>query len=214
MEYIIRPFKKEDRDAVRTISCETAFLDVPRREIFSDDEILADALIGYYTDYEPQSCFVAESDHKVIGYVIGSKDVHVMDKVFNAKILGPLFIKAFWKNLFFNFTNLRFFLYVFRSALRGEFFSPFFSNDFPGTLHINIKKGFRGQGIGEVMIQHYVQYLKNNSVPGLHFGTLSDKAKEFFLKNGFMVLYQGSRSYLRPYTGKETNYYVLGRKLS
>lgn len=56
---IIRPFRKDDRESVRRISCETAFWGKNRKNIFADDEILADALTMYFTDYEPESCFVA-----------------------------------------------------------------------------------------------------------------------------------------------------------
>ena len=65
MQYLIRPYQKEDRPSVRRISCETAFLDADLHDFFSDEEILADALTLYFTDYEPESCFVAELEEQI-----------------------------------------------------------------------------------------------------------------------------------------------------
>lgn len=207
------PFQKEYREPLRRISCETAFLEVPRERIFTDDEILADALTIYFTDYEPQSCSVAVSGNNVIGYITGSKDVCIMNKIFNSKIIFPLLIKAIRKQIFFKKTNLRFFFYLLRSVLLGEYSMPNLSHDFPATLHINLSKDYRGQGLGKALINHYLNYLRQNKIQGVHFGTFSEKAKDFFIKTGFQVLFSSKRTYLKPYTGKEINFYIFGMRL-
>ena len=71
---VIRKFNSKDRNGIRGISCDTAFLGKPRTDFFDDDEILADALTLYFTDYEPGSCFVAVYGEKVVGYLVGAKD--------------------------------------------------------------------------------------------------------------------------------------------
>ncbi|MEJ2568617.1 MAG: hypothetical protein P8Z50_07085 [candidate division WOR-3 bacterium] len=50
---IIRKFSKKDIEDVRRIACETAFGGSSRYDFFEDDEILADLLTRYYTDYRP-----------------------------------------------------------------------------------------------------------------------------------------------------------------
>lgn len=67
----IRKFNNCDRKDIRRISCDTAFLEESRKVFFDDDEILADALTLYFTDYEPDSCFVAVKNDKIIGYIKG-----------------------------------------------------------------------------------------------------------------------------------------------
>lgn len=94
-----------------------------------------------------------------------------------------------------------------------NFICPIFKEEFPATLHINLAKEFRGKGIGEKLIETYLNFLKGEGVRGVHFGTVSEGAKNFFLKTGFTVLFQSTRTYLKPYLGKEINFYVFGREL-
>ena len=213
MQYTIRPYHKDDRIFVRRISCETAFLEAGLHKFFSDEEVLADSLTLYFTDCEPESCFVSDTAGQVTGYIIGSKDVRRMDRVFNSQVLPVLLTKAWRRKVFLNKTNLRFFRYILRSGICGEFFMPDFSRDFPATLHINLDRNFRGQGVGGALIDRYLDYLRENKVPGVHFGTFSETAKNFFIKKGFQELFRSKRTYFKPYLGKEINFYVFGRKL-
>jgi hypothetical protein len=209
-EVVIRNFTRVDRDRVRRISCDTSFLGLDRGNIFSDDEILADALTLTYTDYEPESCFVAQVKDRVVGYISGTRDVSAMSRVDN-KVIPDLLLKALRRGVFIRKVNLKFFFYCFRSAVVGEFFMPDFSKKFPASLHVNIEEGYRQEGIGRKLITHYLHYLTDNHVRGVHFGTLSESAHTFFVSLGFIDLFQGKRSYLKPYLGKEINFYVLGK---
>jgi GNAT superfamily N-acetyltransferase len=213
IECVIRKYDCNDRDSVRRISYETAFLECPRKLIFDDDEILADALTLYFTDYEPESCFVAVADNKVVGYIIGSKDAADIKRVFGSKIIIPVLIKAFSRGVFFKLVNLKYFFHVLLSALKREFIAPELSKDFPSLLHINIDEAYRGQGIGERLIQIYLAFLKEEGSRGVHFGTISERAVTFFLGNGFNILFQNKRTYLKPYFNKAVNFYIFGRKL-
>jgi len=209
---VIRKYLPQDRSGVRRISCETAFLELDRRKVFNDNEILADALTLYYTDYEPESCFVAEAGSRIVGYIIGSKDVSAMNRIGNRIIFPRLLLKALRRGVFFNKVNARFLFYCLRSMLRGELSAPHFSKEFPATLHINIEEGFRKQKVGQRLVEAYLFNLKNNRVRGVHFGAFSGPGKNFFLKMGFAVLFQSERTYLEPYLGKEVTVYVFGRK--
>jgi ribosomal protein S18 acetylase RimI-like enzyme len=72
-EIHIRPYEPRDRDAVRKLCCETGFLGKPIDPVFEDRELFADYLTSYYTDVEPESCFVMEHDQEVKGYLLGSR---------------------------------------------------------------------------------------------------------------------------------------------
>ena len=181
--FVIRKFNPRDRPAVRRICCDTALMGEPSAIFFDDDEIFADALTSYFTDHEPESCFVAEYDNNVVGYLIGAKDVRRMDKIFTDKIAATLFIKALRRGVFLHKKNVMFLFRVFLSIVRGEFKTPIFSKDFPAILHINIIKGCRAAGLGSKLINAYLDYLKSQSVKGVHFTTMSDKASQFFKKH-------------------------------
>ncbi|MDD5691737.1 MAG: GNAT family N-acetyltransferase [Candidatus Omnitrophica bacterium] len=208
----IRGFLPRDREDLRRISCQTAFPGIKPGEVFSDNEVLADALTIYFTDHEPQSCFVAVTDNRVVGYIIGTKDASAMEHINGKNIFPRLIRKALRRGVFLNISNLKFIFYCLRSACRGEFFMPDFSKKFPAMLHINIESGYRQAGLGARLIKTYEAYLREQGVSGVHFGTLSEEAKGFFLKMGFTILAQGRRSYLKPYLGKEVNFYVFGKQ--
>ena len=111
--FVIRKYDSRDRSAVRRICCETALAGEPSAIFFDDDEVFADALTIYFTDHEPESCFVAEHDNNVIGYLIGAKDARRMDKIFANKSAMPLLIKALRRGVFFRKNNVKFFMYLF-----------------------------------------------------------------------------------------------------
>ena len=209
----VRKLYTTDRQAVRKISCSTAFLDEDSNKIFGNDEMLADILTLYFTDYEPQSCFVAIREGKVIGYLIGAKDVKVMRKVFNHKIIPQLIIRAVKERILSKINTRLFLLRAALGFLKGEFLAPDFSGKYPATLHVNIDRGWRGQGAGRMLVERYIHFLGENNVKGVHFGTRSEYAMEFFVRLGFAILRKSKRSYLRHYLNKKMPYYILGKKI-
>lgn len=58
---------------MRWLCCQTGFLGKPIDPVFEDRELFADYLTAYYTDIEPESCFVLELDGEVKGYLLGSR---------------------------------------------------------------------------------------------------------------------------------------------
>jgi GNAT superfamily N-acetyltransferase len=210
---IIRKFSKKDREDVRRIACETAFWGNSRYEFFEDDEILADLLTKYYTDYEPDYCFVVAYDGSVIGYLIGARNVSVVNRVFYFRIIPRLFFKSIRRGLFFKKNTSKFIFHCFVSFFKGEFFAPDFSLKYPATLHIDIDKNFHSLGIGRNLINKYLDFLKEEKVKGVHFGTTSEGAKIFFTKVGFNLLLTKKRTYLRYKIGKEQVFYVFGKEI-
>lgn len=73
MACTIRPYKPEDREAVRHVCCETGFMGNPIEPVFSDRQLFADFFSSYYTDYEPENSLVAIDDEtgELIGYLLG-----------------------------------------------------------------------------------------------------------------------------------------------
>ncbi|MDD5772391.1 MAG: GNAT family N-acetyltransferase [bacterium] len=213
MNFIIRPFENRDRNAVREISCETAFLEFPRENIFDDDEILADALTSYFTDHEPGAAFVAETDNRVVGYIIGSKNAESMKKTVDRKILPDLILKAIKRGVLLRSKNIKFLFYFLQKFLKGEFYVPLNLSGYPAVFHINIHKNFRNNGIGSLLILNYLDFLKKEGVRGVHFGTISEKSKNFFEKAGFTILFQSKRTYLKPYIGKDIVFYLYGKNI-
>lgn len=72
-EVTVRKYSPRDRDVVRWLCCQTGYLGKPIDPVFEDRELFADYLTSYYTDCEPESCFVLEHNGVVSGYLLGSR---------------------------------------------------------------------------------------------------------------------------------------------
>lgn len=209
----IRPYKKEDRQQVRDIAWETAFIGKPGNKFFADRELLCDFLVLYFTDHEPGSCFVACDKDKVVGYLIGSRDTKRMALVFRKKILLPLLVKLLFRGVLLSKRNLRLFFNFFRSFLKGEFLMPDLHQKYPATLHINLRQGFRGAGTGARLVLAYLNMLRRENIPGVYLATMSEKAGKFFSLQGFSLLYSYPRTYFSHITNKPIRVYIYARDL-
>lgn len=209
----IRKYLPEDRPALRDIAYSTAFMG-DSAEIFCDDkEVLADLLTMYFTDYEPESCFVGVADDKVVGYLIGARDEDRLNKKMLSRIIPGTVVKMFRRGTFLRAKNISFLLRMIWSSLKGEFLMPDYSKNYPAILHINILERFRSSGLGAQLVGTYKEYLKVSGVGGVHLVTMSEKAGQFFEKMGFSVLFQGKRTYLEYGHRRPVKAYVYGQKL-
>jgi len=212
-EIIVRKFKAADRESVRDIAWETAFIGEPADAFFSGKEILADFLTLYFTDYEPDSCFVVVVGSRVVGYLIGSQDSLRLASTFKNKILAGLLGKFIFSGAIFRRKNLRVIFSFFLSLLKGEFNIAEARISYPAVLHINLRKDFRGRGAGERLILAFEQYLRNQGSRGMHLATVSQRAGIFFRKQGFSLLSRYRRSYFRYLLGKDIKVHIYGKKL-
>jgi GNAT superfamily N-acetyltransferase len=185
---VIRKYEPKDRAAVRRICYDTGLMGDPIDPYFGCAELFADYWMNYYTDYEPESAFVAELDGKVIGYLVGCKDTLAQQEIRNIEIMP----KIRRKFLTFGYrAEWRIFGYLWRylrSMLRGEFADEPIG-DYPAHLHINLAEGYRSGGIGAKLLFAYLDYLRENGVRGLHLGTTTYNklATPFYEKRGFRL---------------------------
>ena len=70
----IRRYRRRDRAQIRHIICATALRGRPLAAFFEDEQVLVKLFMDYYLSYEPESCFVAESEGRVVGYIVGCTD--------------------------------------------------------------------------------------------------------------------------------------------
>ena len=210
----IRKFEKKDRDQVRSISHDTAFMGQPASLFFEGREIICDALNLYFTDYEPESCFVAEANSTVVGYLIGAKSKITAENFFKDRVILYLFWKALRSGVFLKRKNIAFIFSCLQAFLTGGLATPDFTKEYPATLHINISEKYRGKNIGTALISAYLGYLKQSLVPGVHLATLSQAGADFFAKQSFQLLYEGKRPYFRRILQKDVPLYIYGKKLA
>lgn len=212
-QVVIRKYLSQDRSSVRQIAWDTAFMGKPASAFFEDEEFLKDLLTGYFTDYEPESCFVAESGNEVVGYLLGCRDSRTLDRVSMRFIAPRLVRQLIGRNVLFRRKNIVFGLHMLESFLKGELSSPDFSRDYPATLHINIANGFRRSGSGSQLMAAFMVYLKEHGIEGVRLATYSPDAGAFFRKNGFILLFLRARTYFRYILKSDVNVYIYAKKL-
>ncbi len=196
MEFRIRKYELKDRESVRWICCETGFMGEPVENYFIGRESFAEMWSGYWTDYEPESCLVAEAGGRVVGYLLGCLDTNKQARIFQKEIQPKLFRMALKEGDFRRWKNWRYFYRVFRSARRGEFKEPreTVNAEYPAHLHTNIAPPeYRGKGMGKALMQGYLAYLRERQIPGVHLVTTSRNraALGLYYRTGFQDLFRG-----------------------
>jgi len=211
-EVIIRPYSQGDRDSVRGLAYDTAFMGDSADIFFNDRQLLEDFLTVSFIDYEPGSCFIAESKRKVVGYLMGLKNTSSLSRVYRFQTAFKLLFKSITHNIIFRRKSAQFLFYCLISFMKGEFHSPDFSQEYPATLHINLAEGFRNQGIGRNLVNVYLEYLVKEKVKGVRLATLSEKAARFYEQLGFIILYKRKRTYFRNILHRDVICYIYGKK--
>ena len=205
----IRPYKADDLDSLRTLCCDVADRGAPIENFFPDRDVAADLLTKYYTDYEPQSTFVAECDGRIVGYINGCMDNRRYGLVMFWLLMPPLLIKAF-KGGIFSRPEIR---QLLRGSLKNwrRIFvwrkKSFHSHQ--GHLHIGIANGFRGQQIGRNLINTLAEYALQMGIGELT-ASVHDANKAagiFFETQGFVVRERYPMVLIRD--GKQEHYHSL-----
>jgi GNAT superfamily N-acetyltransferase len=165
---VIRPYTPADREAVREIACDTADHGEPVENFFSDRQLIADVLTRYYTDIDSRAVWIAEERGQVVGYLTGALDTFACQKVMFRKVILPAVGGALGRGLLFRGETWR----LIESGL-ATFFSGGHRRGipldlYPAHLHINLRKGERGRGIGRGLMERYLQQLKEEGIPGVH----------------------------------------------
>lgn len=208
---IIRSFKEGDRGPLRKLCADTAFMGEGVERFFPDRELFCDWASVYYTDYEPQSIFVAEYENQLCGYVMGAKDEPKYRGV--SAELSMVCLNRAWGRLLFETSPRKLLFGLVKSFIFGEFKRPDFSRHYPAHLHINVDKAFRGSGIGSMLMNRFEDYLRSSKVYGARLATISARANRFFQKQGFGILYRRRVTYFDYLAREEIYLSMYGKTL-
>lgn len=154
-EPVIRLYREQDREAVRTICCETGFLGKAIDQVFSDRELFADFLTGYYLDVEQDLAVVLEFEGRVEGYILGCRFPRKKNAYEIRKIPGRI-PRLLWRYLFSYPAHSR--RYVEWLLCRGW-------REVPETpekmahMHINLRPGFKNVSGTRAMIETFLKLL-------------------------------------------------------
>ena len=185
----VRRFQPVDREQIREIACQTASHRGALEQLFGDADVMADLLTRYYTDYEPASLWVAVDDNgHVIGYLSGC-----LRSVWRRRRMArTIFPRAVWRALRGGALWRRETWHLLRSILKtfglgeGRRMKPILTR-FPAHLHINLRPGVRGQGVGRALVERFEEQARDAEVPGVHarVHAANDGARGFFESLGY-----------------------------
>ncbi|MBS1848194.1 MAG: GNAT family N-acetyltransferase [Actinobacteria bacterium] len=202
-DVVVRPYEPADRAAVRHICFLTGFAGDPVDYQWADEESFADLFTLWYTEREPGSILVAESEGLVKGYLLGCHD---------SSLPWPLEQIAMrhvrHRGLAFRPGTAGFLWRTVADAagdrirhgtrpVDHEFHDP----AFPAHLHINLLPEIRRSGAGRALVSTWLDRLRSEDVPGCFLQTLHEntRAVAFFEAMGFRrhgdpILMPGERS--------------------
>jgi ribosomal protein S18 acetylase RimI-like enzyme len=209
----IRKFRSSDVQDVKRICAETAVLGRPVEQVFDDRELASDVLVAYHISFEPESCFVAVAKGRVVGYLAGSVDSSLRRRAMLSRILPRLIFKAFTRRTAFGRKTFLLCKNYLTALAGGEFSTPDFSDEYPANLHINVEREFRNLGAGTDLLKTYLKYLRERNINGVMLSTKSLKAKRFFQRLGFKVLYERDISFMRSSGFSGNKIFIMGRNV-
>ena len=197
----IRDYQSGDRKDVINICWRTGYMGESAAGRFDDPYLFGLLFCLYYTDYEPENCFVAvdEKTEQVVGYILSSFDSKMQEEQFRKYMIRKIALRAFLYTLWRHPRTFKVFWH-FKKNLDNE---PEIPNresllaPYPAHLHIDIIPEYHSQGIGtqlmETLENHFIDY----NVKGVHLGTSERniKAVHFYRKLNFSLIYEGPSGY-------------------
>jgi len=177
MNISIRPYSPADRDAIRRICCETGFSGNPIDPVFNDREVFADFLTRYYTDWEPESAWVAEGDDRVVGYLLACTRYryHAWAEFCVMTSLVP---KVLWRWLTGRFDTATK-NYLKWCLAKGRKETPAAPPE-SAHFHFNILPEYRNSGVGMQLVKTMVNALRDRGVKQVYgqIQTFEDRRTE------------------------------------
>ena len=205
----IRAYQAEDRQALRTLCCDVADRGESIENFFPDRDVAADMLTKYYTDYEPQSTFIAQSDGRLIGYINGCMDNRRYGLAMFFLLMPAVLIKAFKRGLFFRPEICQLLAGMLKNWRRIFVWRKKSFHSHQGHLHIGIMKDFRGQQVGGNLINALVDHAQGVGIGELAASVhdANKAAGAFFEAQGFVIRERYPMILIRD--GKEEQYHSL-----
>jgi hypothetical protein len=184
----LRPYRPEDREAVRRICADTGYLGNPIDPVFEDRELFADYLTGYYTRFEPEALLVCEVEGEVRGYLMGCR--HALLKqayqfFANFVVAGKALYRCVRRP--YNIPSRSFLRWVLMNSWREVPVTPRNTPHF----HMNVLPDARSVQNTRALIRTFLDFLRSHgyhSVYGQMVTYSGRRTLSLFRRYGFRVL--------------------------
>jgi ribosomal protein S18 acetylase RimI-like enzyme len=169
-QVVIRKYVIDDLVSVKAIAGDTAFFGEQVEILMEDRHLFFDAFYAFFFDYETTTCWVAEHNGIVVGFLAGSVDSSRQQKWSMFHIYPQIAKGIILKKYHIGRKTFKYVVGLAGQALRGEL--PLTDTKlFPAHLHINVASTSRGLGIGRQLLEAYHQQLSSLGVKGVHLHT-------------------------------------------
>ena len=168
-EGLIRPYRPEDREAVREICRRTAYRNRGSTAVIEDGELFADYWTKYYTDHEPESAFVVEEEGEVIGYLLGCADATVFHRVMARRIVPSVLARAVFRLVTFQYRDpktRRMLYWLLRYGWQEDPSIPL--DRYPAHYHCNILRKGIGKGYYTALALRFVDQMLARGIRYMH----------------------------------------------
>ena len=190
----IRRYRPRDRAGIRRIICATALRGQPLAAFFEDEQVVVTLFMNYYLAYEPESCFVAESEGRVVGYIMGCKDSRRYLRVVLARYGPQLFARVLLRLVTARYRRRNTYRTLWWALARAWRELPGADlRQFPAHVHLGVDPALRNRGLafygcmvrlGDALIRD----LRARGVRGLH-GQIAEPGAQDFLTGRIRTLY-------------------------
>lgn len=213
-DLVIRPYFPDDREELLRIGADTAFFGAPIEAYMEDRNAFLDAFYAYYTDLEPEHTWVASANGKVVGFLTGCVDTRKRDREFLRVVLPTLAGNVLRGKYHFGKLSLQYFTGLIGSLIHGEF-TRVDLKSFPAHLHINVEAPWRGNKLGQRLMEAYLTQLRALGIAGVHLDTTSvnEAACRLYEKLGFRLLDARPDRFWAKWFGHPVNNLCYGLKL-
>jgi len=196
-DFSIRSYKSADTSAVYEICLKTGNSGQDATHLFSDPLVLGHIYVGPYMEFEPQSVFILEDDQGPCGYIMGVLDSQTYYQWMHSEWLPK--IRVNYKKPTGNTDT-----WDETEKITDLLFQPPSQRllpDYPAHLHIDLLSRAQGKGQGKLMMDRFIDYFRNNKIPGLHLDLSSrnDRAFNFYRKYGMEELDRDKESIMMGY---------------
>jgi ribosomal protein S18 acetylase RimI-like enzyme len=212
MAATIRPFVETDTAAVHRIGADTARYGEPVEAIMNDRRLFIDIFMRPYTTHYPDTCWVAEVDGDVVGYLTGCLDTAHHAAMFRQAVLRAA-RRALLLHYRLGWRTVRAGIGFAREMLARPP-SPDLAA-YPAHLHINVAASQRGQGLGRRLMDTYLDYCRAQHVPGVHLSTSerNHAALHLYRRLGFELLHRYRSPYQSTVSRQPVDTLIMGLSL-
>ena len=182
----IRPYAEQDRGIAESLFRE-AGEGAPTDSLWGHPESEAAIYLTPYLEVEPESAFLAFVDGDPVGYLTGcldsarfpSEDERLSSAIKKYRLMTrPATMRFFGRAL----TDMA------AAKLRGRAMPGEVDDErWPAHLHINLIGRAQGKGVGQALMEAWLDRLRTTGSPGCYLQTLVEnpRAVRFFARSGF-----------------------------